>query len=61
METNDFFGEVDPRLVTKIFLCPLCSCKLAYREDAEKHVFIHHKIDAATFQNLNLSFKVLRI
>ena len=24
MEYNDYFGEVDPRVVTKLFLCPLC-------------------------------------
>ena len=34
---NDYFSEVDPRVVTKLFLCPLCFCKLAYRDDAENH------------------------
>jgi hypothetical protein len=58
---NDFFSEVDPRVVTKLFICPLCFCKLASREVAENHVFMHHKIDAATFQNLNLNFGVMEV
>ena len=58
---NDFFDEVDPRVVTKLFLCPLCFCKLAYRKDAENHVFVHHKIDAATFQDLNLNFHFMEV
>ena len=60
-ESSDYFFEVDPRVVTKLFLCPLCFCKLAYRKDAENHVFVHHKIDAATFQDLNLSFGVMEV
>ena len=65
-ETNNLVGnyhfiEVDPRVVTKLFLCPLCFCKLAYRKDAENHVFVHHKIDAAMFQDLNLNFGVMEV
>ena len=58
---NDFFSEVDPRVVTKLFICPLCFCKLASRKIAENHVLVHHKIDAATFQNVNLNFDIMEV
>jgi chromosome segregation ATPase len=54
-------SEVDPRLVTKLLICPFCFCKLASKKDAENHVFIHHKVDAATFQNLNLNFDSMEV
>lgn len=53
---RDYFVDVDPNIITKLYVCPLCKGKLARMDHVQKHVVLFHKIDFSLFRNLNIQF-----
>merc|ERR1712066_806893 len=52
---------IDPRVVTELFICPLCKGKLASLDDVESHVEDIHKIDLTTFRSLDLHVETMKV
>jgi len=51
----------DPRVVTELFVCPLCKGKLAKLDHVESHVEEIHKIDLTTFRSLDLHVVTVKV
>jgi len=55
---RDYFVDVDPNIITKLYVCPMCKGKLARMDHVQKHVVLFHKIDYTLFSSLLFVFKM---
>ena len=52
---------VDPYVITRLFICPLCRGKLGFINHIQNHLVKYHKIDPAEIKSLNLTFSGLEV
>ena len=50
-------AEVDPKLVTKLYECPICLGKLAFLADAQYHVAKFHRINEENQKRMGMEIK----